>query len=230
MDATTTMEAAKVKERPILFRGEMVKAILDGVKTQTRRLIKPQPHDVSPSSGKMPGLIRLRETDPTLSTFGTACPYGAIGDRLWVRETWKAWEDPKTLIDGILFQADGAFQEIESTREAAELWMEAAHRKPAKSDYKPLRGAGCGYLGVAVCKKHVGWRPSIFMPRSVCRLVLEITDVRVERLYEISMEDGFAEGFTGRAGFLANWGRHNKPEVTSTNPWVWVVSFRRIEL
>lgn len=104
-------------------------------------------------------------------------PFGAAGEVRWVREAWQAWEDPKTLIDGVLFQADGAFQAIENTREAAEAWADAAHRKPAKADYKPIRAAGCGHLSVAVCKKHVGWRSAATMPRWASRLDIKFVAI-----------------------------------------------------
>lgn len=78
----------KMKEHPILFSGDMAKAILDGRKTQTRRIVKPQPVEVAEPSGNSDGLIRLKASDDCLSTWSDACPYGQAADHLWVKETF----------------------------------------------------------------------------------------------------------------------------------------------
>lgn len=198
-----------MKERPIIFGSPMIRAILDGKKTQTRRIVRPQPntdHEDEPY-WHVGGYRawRYRSTDNILRKGGNllTCPYGEVGDRLWVRETWCA-ESRST----IYYRADG--------------W-----------EY--------GRSG--------GWKTSIFMPRWASRITLEITGVRVERLHDISEEDARAEGapvadiLTGRAlldqssnqgchkwGFELLWDSINaKRSPWASNPWVWVISFKKLE-
>lgn len=214
-----------MKEYPILFSGEMVQAILDGRKTQTRRVIKDQPalpylwNKVSPNG------FQMWTSNPQQGEKGNTelrlCPYGAPGDRLWVRETWRAVELDNGN-DGILYKADNHFKSIENSQAAADLWCDAyADRKYGNK-----------------------WRPSIFMPRWASRIALAVTDVRVERLQEISEEDAIAEGLqkevisvgyqndsvTLRAGpkFVYLWDKINSDRGYSfeSNPWVWVISFK----
>ena len=210
-----------MKEYPILFSGPMVRAILDGNKTKTRRVIKPQPAPLSHSyvdrferfdetrwmptspSGKVmvfePGIYR--------------CPYGQAGDHLWVKETWRAEElsdeshDPG--LDGIRYRADDTFVSIENTCEASDRWCEV---------YKPGEK----------------WHPSIFMPRWASRITLEVLDVRVEQVQNISEADCYAEGLGmdpnlphPRAWFRVLWDSINAKRGYSwdVNPWVWVVEF-----
>ncbi|NBD11804.1 hypothetical protein GTY96_22835 [Corallococcus sp. c25j21] len=159
-----------MRERPILFSGPMVRAILAGRKTVTRRLIKPQPTDVEfwlhgkPSNSR-DGLPTMRDaTGKGWAACGPfTCPYGKPGDRLWVKETYALdrIHDPTrpsavlpTLLRDRWYRADG------------EQWV-------------PLRGR---------------WRPSIHMPRWASRLTLEVASVRVERLHDITEEDAQAEG------------------------------------
>lgn len=211
-----------MRERPILFTGPMVRAILAGNKTQTRRVAKPVRH---PGWGNLydPGVL-AREPQYTIDL---ACPYGQPGDRLWVRESTHrrpmlnllTGEPLADKYDGGAYTADGADV---LTPEGFDLaWWYS--RKSC---------------------------PSIHMPRAACRLVLEITGVRVERLNAISEEDARAEGcpFTwdgnqyeppppevdswqgyGRASFSLLWSQINGPDSWAANPWVWVVEFRRIE-
>jgi len=216
--------AGGVKERPILFSGSMVRAILEGRKTQTRRALKPQPLDVikTPVGGE-PKWVVLTEHNPYHGKM-IRCRLGNPGDRLWVRET--GWEPP-TLTDKRL-------------RDGADTWPKYWY----SADNDPQEQ----YL------KEWGWkrRPSIFMPRWASRITLEITAVRVERLSEITGEDAIAEGamfFDGRPINHHGW-RHDYSDVFSTakasfshlwdslnlkrghgwasNPWVWAIEFRRI--
>jgi hypothetical protein len=222
-----------MKERPILFSAPMVRAILDGSKTQTRRLVKPQP-----TSGEWPLLdiaLDMRGNRVGAAVWWmdendqhngeTLCPYGQPGDRLWVKEThapaadcWGAWErrmrmdstGPAPLIH---YRADGGDPFVEK------------------------------------------WRPSIFMPRWASRIKLEITGVRVQRLQGISKEDAKAEGIDEwikrgfvdatngkpwesavrfdatcpfRGAFGSLWESINGAGAWDANPWVWVVEFKRI--
>jgi len=217
-----------VKERPILFSGPMVRAILEGRKTQTRRIMKPQPSDdFQPEVGFYhPSKIDRRSGEyfPGPKTFGASdieqdfpCRHGQPGGRLWVRETWRTHERDDGL-DGILYRADDAFRQIENTVDAADRWC-------------------------AVPRSNL-WRSSIFMPRWASRITLEITGVRVERLQEITEKDAIAEGVEKLPdyvldpaphrccrhieGYCQLWESINGDGSWAQNPWVWVIEFKRI--
>lgn len=150
--------APMVKERPILFKAEMVRAILEGRKTQTR-LVMAHPHITDADRFAFDaerGEWELGECHqgPTAHVGWLRCPFGKPSDRLWVKESWAP--HPETQEDGCIYRATD----------------------PGWDDND------CG----------VRWRPSIHMPRELCRLVLEVTDVRVEKLQSISEEDAKAEG------------------------------------
>lgn len=205
-----------MRERGILFRAPLVRAILSGVKSQTRRLVKPQPQAWEGN----PAFLLWRGDDPkTLQHLVERCPYGLPGDRLWVRETWRTHERESDGVDGILFRADNAFVEIENSRTASDRWIEAN----ANGEHGEK------------------WRPSIFMPRWVSRITLELTDVRVQRLQEITEEDARAEGVVPQEWVDANqfrshcfafhniWEEINGAKASwASNPWVWSITFRRL--
>jgi hypothetical protein len=179
-----------MKERPILFSGPMVRAILDGSKTQTRRTFK------GTTEHKGPYNPAYMEAHQQASGWGSICPYGIPGDRLWVRETFA--QDVAGCPGGISYRAD--------------------HFDP--------KGDGPAHP--------MKWRPSIFMPRISSRILLEITDVRVQRLQEISDEDARAEGYDRshafpREWFALLWERINGTGSWDANPWVWAITFRRLE-
>ncbi len=207
-----------MKERPILMCGEMVRAVLDDRKTQTRRIMDPQltEHDFGPGGIQpafMPPLITNGFLAVGLETmlidnfaYLKKLPYGWTGDRLWVKET---------------FCAPGAFGVHGRKLFAA---------NPGDDAKRPRDELG---------KPH-HWTPSIFMPRAASRITLEITKVGVERLNDISEADARAEGTTPsivgdelddlkyRAGYQTLWESINGAGSWSQNPWVWVVSFKRI--
>lgn len=205
------METVILKERPILFSGPMVRAILQGKKTQTRRIIKPQPRwdgDLWWLGDKYFLSVEAMKDHLFHNVYGTkGTPYGSLyefgGDRLWVRETWGLHDtEPK---DG----PDGAHVYFRAT----------------DGDRHELR--------------YQLWRPSIFMPRWASRITLEIDDVRAERLQEITEEDAIAEGaqcagvpasLTNRGAFAKLWDTLNASRGFgwNQNPWVWVIEFRRI--
>lgn len=203
------------RERPILFSAEMVRAILEGRKTQTRRIVRPQPCDMTPCGGTGENWVT-----PSICTGPCGCPphmqgspdvdrcpYGKPGDRLWVRETWAIHRDYDRLppskvstIAKVHYLVDGP---------------------------KPK---WCGRI-----------RSSRFMPRWASRLTLEIESVSVERLQDISYADGAAEGFpfSGRpfatfeeekaavlAWYIDLWESINGKGSWDENPWVWKISFR----
>ncbi len=203
-----------MKERPILFSAPMVRAILEGRKTQTRRVAKL----THAGHVKEPGGHRRWHTADFDARL--ACPYGQPGDRLWVRETYadltqthgRCWE-----------RLNEQTRRYERGRDPF-IWYRADGDQPDVGDgaLNPER-----------------WRPSIHMPRSRSRITLEITGVRVERLNEISGADCIAEGIVeGEApqyvfglheAYRNLWESINGPGSWITNPWVWVVEFRRME-
>ena len=213
-----------MKERPILFKAEMVRAILDGSKTQTRRVMKPQPDDDAIIAvgeiGTSRGAAFVRYPMEGSITRRVPCPYGQPGDRLWVRETCRA-EELEDGNDGVRYLADNAWRVIEDTPDAAMSWVAlnfygADHRKVSRGNVVP----------------------SIHMPRWASRITLEIVGVRVERLHDISEEDAIAEGVGGNITiapcfaierYRHLWESINGKGSWDANPWVWVVEFKRIE-
>lgn len=200
-------------ERPILFSGAMVRAILNGSKTQTRRVVKPQPEEgyrltEIPMSTKG-GEWALDRNPSHDSEIRLLCPYGKPGDRLWVREA-------------VCLRPEGY-----------------GYRADNDPTNNPTR-----------------WIPSIHMPREASRITLEITDVRVERLQDISEADAEAEGVavgdwitlhgqfaslpmsvsrgavTARESFQCLWNGLNgrRGYNWESNPFVWVVTFKRLEV
>lgn len=206
-----------IKERPILFSGPMVLAILEGRKTQTRRVVK----HYLPT-----GPCDIRDIGHGPEIYGAGgcwiklkCPYGQPGDRLWVRETWVLRGNE----DGHPITADGA---LCHEREAQRLYR--ADAIPAAYGLEQLPD-GLLFEG--------GWRPSIHMPRWASRITLEVTDVRVERLRDISEADAIAEGtqcagvpasLTNVGAFAKLWNSINGAGAWELNPWVWVVDFKRV--
>ena len=169
----------------------MVQAILEGRKTQTRRVVKPQPIGERLALDMWEdGIVRQ-------------CPYGLPGDRLWVRETFARFEGDSP-----------------NDFETGDGWIYRASVQPEHDD-------------------GIKWRPSIHMPREASRILLEITDVRIERLQEITEEDARAEGekadvFLGDTAtaivpFALRWDDIYGPGVYAMNPWVWVITFKRIQ-
>lgn len=226
-----------MKERPILFSAPMVRALLAGTKTQTRRVVKGDVEDVRPPDWYARRRLVHKPTcqrpycetvddgelacggyDLEANGVGSRSPYGKPGDRLWVRETFVY----RHKHDRYYYRADSKFDPF----------------------------------------AHNGWSPSIHMPRKASRIDIEITGVRVERLHAISEADAKAEGadsltasqalwkgsasqdgctragypdapgntydWTARDCFRLLWGAINGPDSWAANPWVWAITFRRL--
>jgi hypothetical protein len=204
------MDKPVMIERPILFSGPMVRAILAGAKTQTRRVVKPQYASCSVTWGCKAG-----------SGFGfffgghddlVKCPYGQPGDRLWVRET--GWERP--------------IRTARDLREGADTWEKYYYDADGLSEGDHEQFKAWGFKR----------RPSIYMPRWASRITLEVTGVRVERLQDIGEQDAKAEGVNTKSRgdgtilpsylFQSLWDSINaKRAPWASNPWVWVISFER---
>ncbi|MDE1485143.1 hypothetical protein KKI90_01575 [Xenorhabdus bovienii] len=194
-----------MKERSIIFNIEMIHAIFNGRKTQTRRVIQSpaknmQQHGSEVIRYRAPGdkwygdyVFSMRNecgtwNDYTYGQFIKECPHGKVGERLWVRET---------------------FSDISLD---------------------------------TVKEEYLRWKPLTYMPPSAPRITLEITDIRVERLYDISESDALAEGFLGCRDAIKNYGDNTSSwahfnywwiknygeGLWKSNPWVWVIEFRRV--
>jgi hypothetical protein len=213
-----------MKERQILFNPKMVQAVLEGRKTQARRVMKIQP------SQKDMKLMTLTSTTGNNRNVGKAywckmssdglniinddfnyftCPYGILGNRLWVRETWKFFEE-KTGQDWIVYK-DGS----------KKIWPNIAN----------LDWPQTGFNGK--------WHPSIHMPRWASRITLEITNVRVERIQDITASNIESEGVLKQQTefgdildiWIKLWDSINGKRPGCSwidNPWVWVIEFKKV--
>lgn len=214
-----------MKERPILFSTEMVQAIMAGRKTQTRRVVKPQPEPVKDAPGRWKFLMKkngrmqagsnVETKDLNSKFFGILefCPYGQPGDVLWVRETFCRLSPEHIITTPFVYKAN-ADEESEEVR-------------------KEYINNGHAYR----------WKPSIHMPKKAARIWLRVKEVRVERIKQISEKDCQAEGapltpwegINGdsgecyKYGFINIWNSIHGTGWTkyawNSNPWVWVVEF-----
>ena len=216
---------------PILFSREMVRALLDGRKTQTRRIVKPQPTAVHGRAGHYSGSYQADGDNRK----EIVCPYGQPGDRLWVKETFRTWLDEESLFTGRL----------------SEITDEPRRRAVF---------ASTEYRASSLDSESGGWRPSIFMPEWLSRITLELTRVRLERLQSISEADAIAEGievidadagiyrdyneplaqstaddprqgmcFCPVRSYETLWNSINGPGSWDANPFVWVLEFNRVQ-
>lgn len=254
-----------MKERGMIFNAEMVRALLDGRKTQTRRIMKVQPsEDFTPMNMALETDYKARWFTPGIvdkdgylqpaskEVFGVSnenegysSPYGTVGDRIWVRETFQ----------GPLFNYEQMDEYLEDS---------SKFEKPEFCQYAADGGHRPEYQDADDNLRH-GWRPSIHMPRWASRILLEITDVRVERLNAISEEDAIAEGMQGvicpcckgdseystsqydaetlavvdeipcracesnRSKFFTLWDSIYGYGQHCIGEWVWVIEFKRVE-
>ncbi len=222
-------------EHPIAFNAEMVRAILAGRKTQTRRVIIPQPIWVRPPNTP----FKTHDADPRGII---KCPYGVPGDRLWVRETWRvgAWNEDTGEIC-VDYRADGfvrkEFLKVPDPEQFTRLWIQS-------SDDARKAGITCDADGKYHWKPGEAptrWRSPRFMYRCTSRIILEVTKVRVERIQEISGMDSKAEGIVCiKPGsntydyinkFHALWDSINagRGYGWEKNPRVWVIEFQKVQ-
>lgn len=216
-----------MKERPILFKPEMIQAILDGSKTMTRRAVKKlckgykgnDFFDYLPEGDRAGQKYYYRRTDAGWDSFknledlvAKRCPYGQVGDRLWVKESFRVHP-----------------QDVDTNKHCPDF------RVPVDYKLTPINSDGWDGLP---------WKSPLFMPRAYSRLLLEITSIRVERLKDISESDASEEG----AGYLIGeheyldgnpdqyrecfkilWESINGKDSWRENPWVWVIEFKVVQ-
>lgn len=214
-----------MKQIPILFSTPMVQAVLENRKTKTRRIVKPQPPEEFIHVEPYEGCFEFYDTkydddDAGIYPFdgqGLKCPYGKPGDVLWVRESCQC-------VGG-----DYEGNDIEGG-----FWLYKADGEKAEK-----------HLDVYDHLAERRWKPSIHMPKSACRIWLEVVSVKVERLQMITEQDAIAEGLRLRydkeedglvrydnrnaEAFEDLWSRINGSDSWEANPWVWVIEFKRIE-
>jgi hypothetical protein len=212
-----------MRERPIIFNADMVRAVLDGRKTQTRRIIKWRGLNEGLNlqfsglrASEEPGGWLIESNSRTSSEWRcqpTPCPFGAVGDRLWVRETF-----------GFEIRSVGGSPHEQLVYRASK--PDAVRLYECNGKPQPVK-----------------WTPSLHMRRKHSRITLEITGVRVERLQDISHSDAKSEGcWYGRGGgepdfavtpsdhFPTLWASIYGEESWQANPWVWVIEFKRVEV
>ncbi|EPL9571146.1 hypothetical protein MMK73_003248 [Providencia rettgeri] len=206
-----------MREHGVIFNSDMVRAILSGRKTQTRKAMKAQPRSSETRVGdywfpcdRVQSMVHVSDFISGNSAmpdahefFSTCCPLGGIGDRIWVRETFQV---------GLCTESTFAYKATHKPSDLYEGWGEV-----------------------------IKWRPSTQMPRWASRITLEITNIRVERLQSISEEDAKAEGFDNSQSDAANsigwfekpirafrrdWENINGTDGWNSNPWVWVIEFK----
>lgn len=230
-----------MSDKPILFNAEMVRAILEGRKTQTRRVVKPSPglQTTWLTMENIHGFIQAGEMvkggwqmwhplGGPRSPYGwVRGPYGQPGDRLWVRETWAS--------------ADCMYQTHENEEPSVVAYranqeaLQFTPRGPVRPPDYDMEQWNWDALK---------WRPSIYMPRWASRITLPLVSVRVERLQDISCADAMAEGISATANqfsidcdtedprrmFVALWTSIHGPESWDANPWVWVLEWSKAEV
>ncbi len=241
--------------KPIIFNAEMVRAILDGRKTQTRRVIKPQPKHGEPFQivgDKTKDWYNENLHDPTpVFSYRWRCPYGQPGDLLWYKETWRvgAWsEDQHIAVD---YKADGF-----SRREWLPVPDEEQFERLYTQSFNDAKKVGLatdvdGFYQWEPGESPCRWRSSRFMPRWASRITPKVKAVRVERVQDITEEDAIAEGVNGgclecggkapcgcanpspdhRDAFIYLWNSINEKRghAWCLNDWAWVVEFEKHE-
>lgn len=224
-----------MKETGLMFKAPLVRAILSGQKTQTRRILNPQPAENHPHDGGTKWVLERGRHTPVGSVghlslqdkMGRDCPMGQTGDRIYVRETWqgplmssKEWEEHY-------------FSDTDD--------LPVHFRTPAHCQYAADGGPPPEFMTMddEIVSR---WKPSIHMPKWAARIWLEITGVRVQRLQSITEADCIAEGTTGGHGAIPGYAYNATPlehfrhiwKSTGgdwdSNPWVWTIDFKTISI
>ena len=243
-----------IKERPIIFSGEMVKAILDRKKTMTRRVVKSNfinhykhAHIIRQSTDKKrEGKAYFYDTpvgSMVLSSQLVNNPYGKVGDRLWVRETWAPVNSCGE--SALAYKADNEIICLSENEEFLDEYGTLNYTDPRLAKYAFADWADDLVNGV-----EGAWKSPITMPRWASRILLEITDIRVERLNDISEADAKKEGMPpshpsidkismqhgfnsfSQSCFAQSWDSlydENSPKRWANNQWVWVIEFKVIK-
>lgn len=204
-----------MKERGLICKDWEVMAILDGRKTVFRRLVRPQPGGPFISYGEL-------QNDPKFG-YGFCdgdnyfkCPFGQIGDHLYVRETWAVWKDPNQSC--VMYKANNGHKDFDDLVE----WVDKVNIKTES--------------------KYGKWENPTHMPKKYARIWLKITNIRVERVKDIMDDQARKEGFNGGHDSIPvyNYSATPREHFSSVwdfiyknwdeNPWVWVIEFKRIEV
>jgi hypothetical protein len=231
-----------MKERPIIMGAESVRAILEGRKTQTRRVVKPQPKFIGAPNVPF-------KTDDANPRGIIDCPYGKVGDRLWVRENWgvvsHTFDENENICDWKPNRPATPIQELKFGTG----YYDGHVIYEADGGFEWNAGDDCSI------ETKSDWKSSMFMPRSASRITLEITDIRVERVQDITAKDATAEGvgrlfeidvaFDGKFTdipfnmeeglavhqFARLWDSINAKRgyPWDKNPWVWVLTFKVVQ-
>lgn len=239
----------QIKERPILFSAPTVRAILDGRKTVTRRALNAQALKNIGYGVQLGECHELPSEGPlhpnSIGYYTDFCPFGQPGDRLWVRETWGVishdFDEQGNMIDWKPDRPATAIRELPFGR--GYYSGHVIYRADGEAEWAGDDDGGGDTRSA--------WHPSIHMPRAASRILLEITDVRVERLQAISDKQALAEGVRlyadhaalgdwyhveGKETYSADphksfellWSSINGPTAWDANPWVWAVEFKRV--
>lgn len=229
-------------ERPIIFGGWAIPKILNGTKTQTRRICKKAYDEFGESAGSVhpalvsgwiswwPGTGGEAEAAFTKRAYeyGWECPYGQIGDLLWIKENWRigAWDEDNGTV-AIDCRADGYCRQewltVPDSNYFERLWQQSTDDALAVGALEDEDGKFHWDIGKSPCH----WRPSIFMPHWASRLTLTITSIRVERISDITLADALAEGCSSLGDFAQRWDMINgkRGYAFGTSSWVWVIGF-----
>ncbi len=223
-------------ERPIIFGGWAIPKLLNGTKTQTRRIMKLAPSYIRKDGTPMIRKYHYGGEDETYEDMGRTwhdeevpCPYGQVGDSLWVREAWRigAWDEDEGVV-AVDYRADGYCRRewltVPDEGMFDRLWQQSTDDVLAAGALEDEDGKFHWEVGKSPCR----WHPSIFMPRWASRLTLTVTSIRVERVSDITLADALAEGCSSLGDFAQRWDTINgkRGYGFGASPWVWAIGFR----
>ena len=233
------------EKKPIIFSGEMIRAILDGRKTQTRRVVKGRQFQALCNGDR--DTMTFQDQFGDNRNIAELCPYGQPGNRLWVRETFAIETNfNASIIDYHPPFNDGRPVKKVTDETFGDYWEQVHYRATDPTPALCCEEDDCRQCEINGEGPH--WSPSIHMHRWASRITLDVTGVRIERLQDISDQDAQKEGcdcrdtgplkfsgpivvyMTSKAKFLTIWNSlYKKKDRWEDNPWVWVITFKRIE-